>query len=62
MIYIDGHQIGTGVVINWPIPAGRRTLRIVGQGYQDFDSLLTVTPGETINLKLITLKDAGAKP
>jgi predicted Ser/Thr protein kinase len=62
VLYVDGHQIGTGVVIDAPIPAGKRSLRIVDPGYQEFDSLLTVTPGETINLHLITLKDAGAKP
>ena len=62
VLFVDGHQIGTGVVLDAPIPPGRRTLRVVGQGYQDFDSLLVVAPGQQINLGTITLKDAGAKP
>jgi predicted Ser/Thr protein kinase len=62
VLYIDGRQLGTGVVIDAPIPPGHRTLRVVGQGYQEFDTVLTVVPGQTINLGTITLKDAGAKP
>src|SRR5262249_19801400 len=62
VLFVDGHQIGTGVVLDAPIPAGRRTLRIVAQGYQEYDTLLTVEAGKTINLGLVTLKDAGAKP
>jgi hypothetical protein len=62
VLFIDGREIGTGVVLDAPIPPGRRTLRIVGQGYQEFDTLLTVEPGKTIFLGTITLKDAGAKP
>ena len=61
-LYLDGRQLGTGVVIDAPIPPGHRTLRVVGQGYQEFDTVLTVVPGQTINLGTITLKDAGAKP
>ncbi|HXB26189.1 MAG TPA: protein kinase [Gemmatimonadaceae bacterium] len=62
VLYVDGRQLGTGVVIDAPIPPGHRTLRVVGQGYQEFDTVLTVVPGQTINLGTITLKDAGAKP
>jgi predicted Ser/Thr protein kinase len=62
VIYVDGRMIGTGVVIDAPIPPGRRTLRVTAQGYQDFDTLLTVVPGETTILPIVTLKDAGAKP
>ena len=62
VLSVDGHQIGTGVVLDAPIPPGRRTLRIVGQGYQPIDTLLVVAPGQQINLGTITLKDAGAKP
>ena len=62
VLFVDGREIGTGVVIDAPIPPGRRTLRVAGQGYQEFDTVLTVEPGKTINLGTITLKDAGAKP
>ena len=62
VLYLDGRELGTGVVIDAPIPPGHRTLRVVGQGYQEFDTVLTVVPGQTINLGTITLKDAGAKP
>jgi serine/threonine protein kinase len=62
VLYLDGRELGTGVVIDAPIPPGRRALRVVGQGYQEFDTVLTVVPGQTINLGTITLKDAGAKP
>jgi hypothetical protein len=62
ILSVDGRQIGTGVVLDAPIPPGRRTLRIVGQGYQPIDTLLIVAPGQQINLGTITLKDAGAKP
>jgi predicted Ser/Thr protein kinase len=62
LLYVDGHEIGTGVVLDAPIPPGHRTLRVVGQGYQQFDTLLVVAPGQQINLGTITLKDAGAKP
>ncbi|HZS58578.1 MAG TPA: protein kinase [Gemmatimonadaceae bacterium] len=62
VLYVDGRQIGTGIVLDAPIPPGRRTLRVAGAGYQEFDTLLTVEPGKTINLGTITLKDAGAKP
>jgi predicted Ser/Thr protein kinase len=62
VLYVDGRELGTGVVIDAPIPPGHRTLRVIGQGYQEFDTVLTVVPGQTINLGTITLKDAGAKP
>jgi hypothetical protein len=62
VLYVDGRQIGTGAVIDAPIPPGRRTLRVVSQGYQEFDTLLTIVPGQSINLGTIPLKDAGAKP
>jgi predicted Ser/Thr protein kinase len=62
VLYVDGHQIGTGVVLDAPIPPGRRTLRVVGQGYLEIDTLLVVAPGQLINLGTVTLKDAGSKP
>jgi predicted Ser/Thr protein kinase len=62
VLSIDSHQIGTGVVLDAPIPPGRHTLRVIGQGYQELDTLLVVAPGQQINLGTITLKDAGAKP
>jgi serine/threonine protein kinase len=62
VIYVDGRMIGTGVVIDVPIAPGRRTLRVTEQGYQDFDTTLTIVPGQTTILPNVTLKDASAKP
>ena len=54
-ISFDGRDVGRGVVLDEPIPAGRRRLRVRASGYVDFDTTVTIVAGETTQLPRIGL-------
>ena len=54
-IVFDGRNVGRGVVLDEPIPAGRRHLRVKASGYVDFDTTVTIIAGETTQLPRIGL-------
>jgi hypothetical protein len=54
-ISFDGRHVGRGVVLDEPIPAGRRRLHVGASGYVDFDTTVTVVAGQTTQLPRIGL-------
>ncbi len=64
VILIDGREMGSGILLDVPLLPGHHAVRIVDNGYQSFDTTLTIAPGQTTIVPTITLKDAsaGAKP
>jgi hypothetical protein len=57
-IYVDGHLLGTGAIIDSLLPAGARKLHVVDAGYRSYDTLVTVVPDSTTVLGTVTLKPA----
>jgi hypothetical protein len=55
-ILVDGRELGTGVVIDSLVSAGRRKLRVTAPGYVTYDTTFTVAPGETTQLPRIELQ------
>ena len=54
-IEVDGVRAGVGSLYDHPVPSGNRRISVRAAGYQSFDSTVVLRPGETINLRLITL-------
>jgi hypothetical protein len=55
-IAIDGRELGTGVVLDSVIAAGRRRLRVSSPGYIALDTTIVVVAGETVQLTRLTLR------
>jgi hypothetical protein len=55
-IAIDGRELGTGVVLDSVVAAGRRRLRVSSPGYVTLDTTIVVVDGETIQLPRLTLR------
>ncbi len=61
-IAVDGLSLGTGVVLDAAIRAGRRRVRVRAPGYADFDTTIVVIAGETTQLPRITLRARESAP
>jgi predicted Ser/Thr protein kinase len=55
-IAIDGRPLGTGVVLDSAVAAGKRRLRISSPGYVTLDTTIVVVHGETIQLPRLILQ------
>lgn len=58
-IFIDGRDVGQGVVFDLDVIAGERKLHVSAPGYAEFDTLVVVQAGETTQLNRVVLKGAG---
>jgi hypothetical protein len=61
-ITVDGQSLGRGVVLDSPIPAGRRRVRVRAPGYADFDTTIVIVAGQTTQLPRVTLQPTEALP
>ena len=61
-LFVDGQSLGRGVVLDAPVPGGRRKLRVSAPGYSDFDTTITVASGRTTQLPKITLRPTESAP
>jgi serine/threonine-protein kinase len=59
-LFVDDQRVAEGPVRGRQVPAGRRRIRIEATDHQPFDSLVTVTPGDTLNLGMKRLVRRGA--
>lgn len=55
-LIVDGRVYGNTPRLNLPIAVGPRRLRIARDGFEPFDTTITVQPGEAIRLTGITLR------
>jgi hypothetical protein len=55
-ISFDGRDVGRGVVLDEAVPAGKRRLRVRAAGYVDYDTTVTIVPGETTQLPRVDLR------
>jgi predicted Ser/Thr protein kinase len=55
-IAIDGRELGTGVVLDSIVAAGKRRLRVSSPGYVTLDTTIVVVDGETMQLPRLTLQ------
>jgi hypothetical protein len=55
VILVDGRPVGVGSVFDVKLAAGARRLQISAPGYQEFDTTITVTVGQTLSLGRIAL-------
>jgi serine/threonine protein kinase len=54
-IYVDGRLVGEGGVVDEPIAAGRRIIRIQASGYVVWSRAVTVESGQPVRLGRVTL-------
>jgi hypothetical protein len=55
-IYVDGRLVGEGGVVDEPIIAGRRVIRIQAPGYVPWSRTVTVEAGQPVRLGRVTLE------
>lgn len=55
-LIVDGRLYGNTPRLNLPIATGTRRIRIARDGFEPFDTTITVQPGEAIRLTGITLR------
>jgi PEGA domain len=61
-ILVDGQSLGRGIVLDVPLPPGRRRVRVSAPGYADFDTTIAVVSGRTVQLPRITLRPMEVAP
>ena len=59
-IYVDGNQAGRRGSLDSAVAAGRRHLEVMAAGYEAFDTVVMVNPGDTVDLGGIPLRRSGA--
>ena len=62
VISFDGRDVGQGVVLDEAVPSGRRRLRVRAAGYVDYDTVVTIAPGETTQLPRVSLLPRTVSP
>ncbi len=55
-IAVDGQLVGTGLLADFPLAAGRRRIRISAPGYLSTDTTITVRAGRMADVGTITLR------
>jgi serine/threonine-protein kinase len=56
-VYLDGRQLQMTPVLDFPIPAGTHTVRIVRDGFEPFEQVIVAEPGQSIRLTGIALRE-----
>ena len=54
-VTVDGNPVGNSPVMGIALPAGQHRVRIVRDGFEPYDRIVTVAPGETLRLTGIVL-------
>ena len=55
-IFVDGQNVGSGLVADLAVPAGRHHLRVSAPGYVTFDTTFAISSGRLTDVKGVTLK------
>jgi serine/threonine-protein kinase len=61
-IYVDGKLVGQGVILDYVAAAGERRIEVEANGYQRYVQSVPVTGDGTVNLGLVKLRPATARP
>ena len=61
-IYVDGKLVGQGVILDYVTPTGDRRIEVEANGYQRYVQRVSVARDGTVNLGLVTLRPATARP
>ena len=61
-IYVDGKLAGQGVILDYVTPAGERRIEVEANGYQRYVHNVSVARDGSVNLGLVTLRPATARP
>jgi serine/threonine-protein kinase len=56
-VYLDGRQLQMTPILDLPIPAGTHTVRIVRDGFEPYEQVIVVEPGDSIRLTGIVLRE-----
>ncbi len=56
-VYLDGRQLQMTPILDLPIPAGTHTVRIVRDGFEPYEQVIVVEPGESVRLTGIVLRE-----
>ena len=56
-VYLDGRQLQMTPILDLPIPAGTHTVRIVRDGFEPYEQVIVVQPGESVRLTGIVLRE-----
>jgi serine/threonine-protein kinase len=62
LIFIDGRQVGEGVLLDYGVPAGTRYLRVTAPGYRTVERAIIVKAGASLWLGQITLQPRQEEP
>ncbi|HWP38343.1 MAG TPA: protein kinase [Gemmatimonadales bacterium] len=58
-VFVNDRRVGDSPVRQLQVPAGRIRIRIEADGYQPFDTTITLTPGDSVNLGMKRLAPRG---
>ncbi|HEX9393670.1 MAG TPA: PEGA domain-containing protein, partial [Gemmatimonadales bacterium] len=62
VIYVDGDIVDTGFSVDRVIAAGERRIEVRANGYQRYVRTVSVARDASVNLGLVTLQPATARP
>jgi len=62
LIFIDGRQVGEGVLLDYPVTAGTRQLRVTAPGYRTVERAIVVQRGANVWLGQIALQPRQEQP
>jgi hypothetical protein len=58
-VYIDGQLVGNTPQANLLVPAGSRVVRVSREGFQPFERVVQLAPGQELRLTDIVLPETG---
>jgi serine/threonine protein kinase len=62
IIYVDGDSVGQGFIVDYAIAAGERRIEVEANGYQRYVHSVSVARDGLVNLGLVKLQPATARP
>jgi hypothetical protein len=62
LIFIDGRQVGEGVLLDYAVAAGTRQLRVTAPGYRTVERAIVVKRGANLWLGQIALRPRQDQP
>jgi serine/threonine-protein kinase len=56
-VYVDGRPVGNTPIVDLPVPAGARRVRLIRDGFVPLTQDVQVGPGQTVRMTGIVLQE-----